>query len=50
MACSSRLSTLRRRIPFFPIIPLVPLTLLVAEAVATIVLFRRVRSLEARAR
>jgi hypothetical protein len=37
-----------RRIPGFPIIPVVPFLLLVSHAVAMAILFRRVRSLEGR--
>jgi hypothetical protein len=37
-----------KKIPFFPVIPLVPLALFIANAFALATLFRRVRRIEAR--
>jgi hypothetical protein len=37
-----------QRIPFFPLIPILPMTLLVAESIATVALYRTVRRLQAR--
>ena len=37
-----------RRIPFFPIIPLVPLGFMIVGAISLAMLFRRVNALEAR--
>ena len=37
-----------RRLPFFPIFPLVPIAFMVAQAIMGITLFRRLRALEDR--
>jgi hypothetical protein len=39
----------RRRIPFFPFIPLLPIGLLTATSIALVRLYRRVNALEVRA-
>jgi hypothetical protein len=36
---------MRRRVPFFPLIPILPISFLLAEAVAIAILFRKVRAL-----
>jgi hypothetical protein len=38
----------RQRIPFFPVIPLLPLAFVLANVTALVTLFRRLRRLEAR--
>lgn len=49
MTRSKALGAIREKVPLFPIIPLVPLGLFVANALALFTLFRRVRRIEAHA-
>jgi hypothetical protein len=44
-----RSRAIRRRVPFFPVVPLVPLGLLFANVSALVTLFRRLKRLERRA-
>jgi hypothetical protein len=44
----SRVFSHAQRIPCFPLIPIVPMALLVAESIATVALYRKVRRLQAR--
>jgi hypothetical protein len=43
---SNLLSTARRRIPFFPFIPLVPIGLILTNATLLVTMFRRIQRLE----
>ena len=45
---SKALRAARQRIPFFPVFPLVPLAFMLANVTAIMVLFRRLRRVEAR--